>query len=199
MLQGVELAESQIPYYLTQEQKEGFKKALSDFNSATGPRYYSTKEFDYLLQGDGISGLPTCSLNGPGINKIRGIVLSNTCDISQDNPRILPAKLIFAPIIKLSKLEQLLLDNSVSQQSLTDISRSIREQEMSSIFYLPPIPNEKEEYVALLDDLHTVSVKNIDDDECVKLFTLDLFGFYFFVFKLSFHFCRLHEEVDRGI
>ena len=37
----------------------------------------------------------------------------------------------------------------------------------------------------------------IDDNAKAKRFTLSLHGFYMFVFKLSVHFCRLHENVAR--
>lgn len=49
-----------------------------------------------------------------------------------------------------------------------------------------------------LDDLHTVPLHAFERvAEKKKLFTLTLVGFYLFLFKLSVHFCRFHEEVAR--
>ena len=53
----------------------------------------------------------------------------------------------------------------------------------------------EEDYVVLLDDLHSIPLASHPGDQ--KLFTLSMAGFYLFIFKLSVHFCRLHEHVDR--
>ena len=49
----------------------------------------------------------------------------------------------------------------------------------------------------LLDDLHSMPIE-LHGQAAEKLFTLSMAGFYLFVLKLSVHFCRLHENVDRS-
>ena len=73
----------------------------------------------------------------------------------------------------------------------------IRAQGVTSIFYLPADDLLEEEHVALLDDLHSMPLE-AHGQAAEKLFTLSMAGFYLFVFKLSVHFCRLHENVDRS-
>ena len=83
-------------------------------------------------------------------------------------------------------------------QQINDRFQAIREQRVTTMFYLPKGGSLEEEYVALLDDLHTVPARIFEQvAERKKLFTLSLVGFYLFVLKLSVHFCRLHEEVAR--
>lgn len=65
-------------------------------------------------------------------------------------------------------------------------------------FYLPADGVLEEEYVVMLDDVHSMpSNIFIEQTEKQKLFTLSMAGFYLFVFKLSVHFCRLQENVKR--
>lgn len=55
-----------------------------------------------------------------------------------------------------------------------------------------------DECIALLDDLHTIRLDSFEGiQERNKILTLNQIGFYIFLFKLSVHFCRFHEEVDR--
>lgn len=185
-----------IPYYLTQNQKDGLLKALAEF-----PRpipYYIGRYEDELLQGDGWEKLEIIRFETGDRDRIKGILLSNSCDIGPDNKRALPPNITFAPIIKLSRYAQALLNSGQAQQQVDDHLLAIREQRVSSMFYLPKGGSLDDEYVALLDDLHTVPVQAF---ECVaerkKLFTLGQVGFYLFLLKLSVHFCRFHEEVTR--
>lgn len=53
--------------------------------------------------------------------------------------------------------------------------------------------------MALLDDLHTMNLKKFEDiSERKKILTLSQIGFYIFLFKISVHFCRFHEAIERA-
>ena len=52
-----------------------------------------------MLQGDGWRGFQIFSFKSGNVNAARGIVLSNSCDVSAENARVLPPKLTFAPIV----------------------------------------------------------------------------------------------------
>lgn len=61
----------QIPYYLTDQQKEGLLKALNNFTkeSIIEPDYYSHSHQDELLQGDGWTKLKVRNFyTGEGVN-----------------------------------------------------------------------------------------------------------------------------------
>lgn len=189
---------NQIPYYLTSApaQKELIAN-LEAIMSGVRTGYYSSTSFEERLQGDGWRGLPLFSFDSGKKRDVRGILLSNTCDISPENNRALPPKLVFAPIVKLSAIKARFIKNSISSSQIAGKIKAIQAQTTTSMFYLPAGGPLKEEYVALLDDVHSVPVSAHENGNKEKLFTLSMAGFYLFAFKLSVHFCRLQENVDR--
>ncbi|MDE0112984.1 MAG: hypothetical protein OXI87_14880 [Albidovulum sp.] len=102
---------------------------------------------------------------------------------------------MFAPIVKLSKIEARLKDRGLAEDAVKGRIDAIERQSVTNIFYLPAGEPLEEDYVALFDDLHSMPIASWENSQ--KLFTLSMAGFYLFVFKLSVHFCRLHENVDR--
>jgi len=191
--------EAHIPYYLTQEQKAGLTEALKGFR--TNPANYScyiNRYLDEILQGDGWSNLGVIRFENSERNQIKGIILSNTCDITPENTRLIPAKITFAPIIKLSRYSSVLERAGLTEQQISAKLQAIRGQNVTTIFYLPQEGTLDDEYIALLDDIHTIPATAFDPGQSnEKVFTLSMFGFYLFLLKLSVHFCRFHEEVPR--
>jgi len=197
-----EALRQQIPYYLTADpaQKQLVKglKALSE--GATNGYFIPADADPYgkdMLQGDGWRGFQVYSFVSGTLNPARGMVLSNSCDISPENERVLPPNVTFAPIVKLSKIEARFKERGLQADQIASRLQAIRAQSITSMFYLPADAPLEEEYVALLDDLHSMPVE-LHRKAAVKVFTLSMVGFYLFVFKLSVHFCRLHENVDRS-
>jgi len=130
--------------------------------------------------------------------QVRGIILSNSCDISPKNKRDIPANVVFAPIIKLKSFKSRLEQAHISEEKIKSKFSSIRNQMITTLFYLPQGAGLDDEYIALLDDIHTVPYRIFSDqNNRSKLFTLSQVGFYLFVLKLSVHFCRFHEEIAR--
>ncbi len=186
-----------IPYYLTLEAKEGLIKALKDFPLKMN--YYTSKHKNELLQGDGWNSLDIIHLQTAKRKSIKGIVLSNSCDISPDNQRDIPAHIIFAPIIPLFLYENLLAQSGINPDKISSKISSIKHQRVTSLFYLPKGGGLEFEYIAVLDDLHTLPAQYFHNKtDKKKEFTLSQAGFYLFLLKLSIHFCRFHEEVLRG-
>jgi hypothetical protein len=189
-----------IPYYLTADPAQ--KKLLDELAALTSgvqKGYYLSAKHDpfgvEMLQGDVWPGLKIFSFDSGDRREIKGIVLSNSCDISAENQRIIPPKITFAPIIKLSSLERRFSDSGLKPDKIAPRMQSIRSQSVSNMFFLPADGPLDDEYVALLSDIHSMPVKAHRD--VGKIFTLSMAGFYLFVFKLSVHFCRLQENVDR--
>ena len=194
---GIDVLESQIPYYLTQPQKEGLIRALNDFN-VNRHDYYINQHMEVMLQGDGWSGFDVFNFTSGERDSIKGIILSNSCDISSGNKRDIPSKAVFAPIVKLSNYAQLLIRSGLAESQVESKLQAIREQKITTLFYLPPYEASDEEYITMLDDLRSVAVNQLEKStDSSKIFTLSMYGFYLFVFKISIHFCRFHEEVAR--
>jgi hypothetical protein len=186
-----------VPYYLTRPQKEGILKALKeDFPEKLN--YYTSFHHVDVLQGDCWTSLEVVDVENLKKKEIKGVLLSNSCDISRDNRRDIPPKIVFAPIIALSKYQELLVKTgTVSTEQIVEKIKAIKEQKVTSIFYLPSC-KEMEESIVLLDDVHNVPTSSFySKSERKKLFTLSQVGFYMFIFKLSIHFCRMHEDVIR--
>ena len=57
-----------------------------------------------MQQGDGWRGFQVFSIKSGNGNAARGIVLSNSCDVSAETARVLPPKVTFAPIVKLARI-----------------------------------------------------------------------------------------------
>jgi hypothetical protein len=192
-----EILQTQIPYYLTQEAKENLVKALANFPQ--NKNYYTNLYQNYLLQGGGWSCLALIRIEAGLKKSVKGIIISNSCDIDNNNDRQISPNVIFSPIIKLNSYLDLLQNEGLNSDSVQNKTDAIREQKITSLFYLPKGPGLEENYVAPLDDLYTLSISNFSAGiKQKKLFTLSPFGFYIFLFKLSVHFCRFHENVDRG-
>lgn len=186
----------QIPYYLTREAGEGILKELENYSNKT--QLFLHRETDGILQGDSWRGFKLFDFTTSELRKVRAIVISNSCDIDPDNKRDIPAKITFVPLIKMSKLEQLFRSSSFNATTTEQKLRSIREQKNSSFFFIPNQGNLDDEYVAWLSDVHSMPMSSfLENTAKEKLFTLNMTGFYLFLFKLSIHFCRFHENVDR--
>lgn len=187
--------QDQIPYYLAQESKANLVEALNSFPNVN---YYIGLYKEAILQGDGWSKLEIIRFEDGTRKTIKGIILSNSCDIDPQNSRPMPPRLTFAPIIKLMAFVKTLEDNGLDRQQISSRLEAIREQKITTIFYLPKGQELDDEYIAILDDLHSLPFNVFENHpERSKLFTLSQIGFYLFILKLSVHFCRFHENIVR--
>ncbi|HDL7489251.1 TPA: hypothetical protein PXN96_004273 [Yersinia enterocolitica] len=195
---SLDTLKEQIPYYLSQEQKTTLTKALSDFPKMAN--FYLSSchpEFKHsLLQGDIFQKLSIFSEQGK--REVKGIILSNSCDIDCSNKRDLPAKALFAPLINLDLYAKLLEKNNKPAKDIETKINAIREQKITNIVFLPAF-DELPDSIVLLDDVYHMRADALNEHLTSenKLITLSQVGFYIFVFKLSLHFCRFHENVAR--
>jgi len=198
----IDSIKEQIPYYLTEKQKEGLLKAIDKLikdKIIVETDFYSYDHQDELLQGDGWTKLQLRNFDTGERGSILGIILSNTCDVAPDNKRDLPTKITFAPLIHLSAYVALLEKIGVDHDKIINKVASIKEQKVTSIFFLPAGSVLQQDCIVLFDELYTMPSKIFDSEkEKSKVFTLGRFGFYLFIFKLSIHFCRFHENVTRN-
>jgi hypothetical protein len=131
-----------LPKYLSPETEQKLLEDLADFPNNIDQRMYGFigKEDSIVYQGDGLLKLPVLFLPNPRIESKPALILSNTCDVDMDNERkYLPANIIYAPIIQLSKYESLLRNSGkISDDSITSHINDIKRQRITQIFYLPP-------------------------------------------------------------
>lgn len=187
--------EKHLPYYLTQDAKDNLTAALKAFPNVN---YYLDAYNDTVLQGDCWNCLEVIDFKSLTKRSVKGIVLSNTCDVSPENSRDLPVRLTFVPIIKLSSYGQLLQNQGVAEEKLASKIQAIIDQRITSMIYFPKGGGLDEDYVALLDDMHSIpSDVFFKQQQRKKIFTLSQIGYYLFIFKLSIHFCRFHDKVIR--
>jgi len=191
-----------LPKYLSQEATEKLFQDLKDFPENIHKRLYGDilENENDIFQGDGIIDLPIVNLPDETVKNGRAIIVSNTCDISSDNKRILFPRIAYCPILKLSRFIEILKKREISDERITQLINTIKKQEISSVFYLPQGNQLEEEYIAILENINNCDVKVIQKEEVIKrrLFSLSNYGFYLFLFKLSIHFTRIREAVERG-
>lgn len=186
-----------LPFYLTEDQKVGLADAVKGFSGRSD--IYTQGLQDQVLQGDCWQNIPFIDIAGR-----RGLVsvmlLSNSCDIAPENDRDLPVNVTYAPLIDLAKYEGMLLAAKVPEPKLREKIAAIRAQKITSLIYLPALLPGAVERVVMLDKAMSVPYKVFEEQaDKRKLFSLNQLGFYLLSFKLSIHFCRMHERVDRGL
>jgi len=199
----VETLQRQIPYYLTASDKNALLSQLDRFASGKSLNYFLNSHQDdfkdNMLQGDGWRGFELFRFESGRRQSVKGIVLSNSCDIDPENKREVPTRVVFAPLVKFSAYKELLEKSGISAERINAKIASVKAQKTTNIFYLPATGEDvHEDYIALFDDVHSMPISaHKDKDDHDKLFTLSQVGFYLLVFKLSIHFCRLQEQVQR--
>jgi hypothetical protein len=192
-----EQAQIFLPKYLTPAQQKQLFEELDSFPDIKN-FYLDTENFGQeMLQGDGWTGFVVINFKTLEKKTISGIVLSNTCDISIENKRPLPVRILFAPMIRLSKYIERLRQVGESEQQIESRLNEVRRQHITQIFYLPENTNVLEESMVVLDDVHAHPREDFCNETGSKVFTLSQYAFYIFLMKLSIHFCRFNENIAR--
>jgi hypothetical protein len=192
----------QIPYYLSAEDRRVLVDELKAISQGEMAEYVLSAYHDTfgedMLQGDGWRGFILFAFDSGERRSVRGLVLSNSCDVDPDNPRDLPARVIFAPLVRLAAYVNLLQQNGIDAARIDAKLADIKAQKTTNVFYLPAGKFLGEDYVVRFDEAHSMpSVAHAESGDRQKLFTLSNAGFYMLVLKLSVHFCRLQEKINR--
>lgn len=192
-----------LPSYLSQGSDKELYDFLKNFPLKISKKFYSiiADETKNIYQGDGIVDLPVIKFPDTEWRKQHCIVLSNTCDNSLDNARFFSSQIIYAPIFNLQKYRLILTKENYAKDRIDSHINSIREQKISSIFYLPKINDEYGESLVFLDRLFHAPSKmiNIEQLNEKRTFSLSNQGFYILLYKLSVHFSRIKERLDRNL
>lgn len=203
----LEEIEKYLPYYLTDRERQSLLKEIREFPDNIDQRFFTTylKDEKNIFQGDGYSDFLFVNLPDPEVGKLPAMVISNTCDIDQNNKRLNPKRIVYAPIFQLKKYHKKLINDHVETgvetlESINSHIQAIKKQYVTDIFYLPPNEAITHDSIVMLDRLNNLPVDSLTSDKIVenRLFTLSNFGFYMFLVKLSIHFSRVKEEVQRS-
>jgi hypothetical protein len=197
-----------LPQELTEQRKgrlqEGLKQFTEEFRLQDKyyPEFYLNDFKPFFLQGDLIR-----ELRFPIFNRATGeyeklyydsLLISNTCDVDEANKRKIPKRAILAKVIPFDAFVKSL--DSLKVEDASNILTQVKNQQYSNLLYLPQT-KDKVDYLAYFDDLSIVEVEELtalkEDITHNRIESLDIFGYYLFIFKLSFHFCRLPEETER--
>jgi hypothetical protein len=191
-----------LPKFLSAESDRELFNGLKDFPENIDERLYTTYLHDtkIVYQGDGLNNLLVVNLPKSEIKPVPGIILSNTCDIDLQNERNFPSQIVYAPIFSLAKYRQTLLNNSKkSKEQITDHINAIKKQAITQIFYLPKFEGKLDESIVFLDRVNNMPNTLIERDKITtnRIFTLSDYGAYLFLLKLSIHFTRVQDKVER--
>ena len=157
------------------------KKALDQFkNHSSFVSFINQKPYDFLAQGDIFNEIPFIRQDKSGnLGKkmCKAILLSNTCSADHDN------EIVLAPMFKIEE----------TGLELKNVSDNLN-------YRLMYLPDEKyKEYVIDFSLLNTFNKHWLNDQlekgEILKESSLNQFGFYFFMCKLTINFMR-PEDVD---
>lgn len=188
-----------LPAYLSAQEYREVIKQLEDYPHIRDIYWVtgSSHSPDQVLQGDAWSGVTVRDVETGATKKVRAIIISNSCDIDPDNKGRPFRRISVVPLIKLSKFERLLLEH-YTEGSVRDKLEGIRNQKHSDILYFPPPEGVAEERIAVLDDVHSMSIEGFNSEKNELDFRLNNAGFYVLLLKLSIHFTRIQESVNRS-
>lgn len=197
-----------LPPELTEQKKGRLQEGLNQFLKINNNKdkyytdFYLNSANPYFLQGDLIREIrfPVFNKSNRQYDKLYfdALLISNTCDVDDSNKRNVPKQAILAKLIPFDSFIESLDDIGV--EDAANIITQIKNQQFSNVFYLP-ITKTREEYIAYFDDLSVIEIEELnalkDEININRIGSLDYFGYYLFIFKLSYHFCRLPEETQR--
>ncbi|MCL8009176.1 hypothetical protein M8845_17240 [Gelidibacter japonicus] len=191
-----------LPKFLSAESEKELFDGLKDFPNNIDTRLYSNylTETDIIFQGDGISDMLYVNLPNPDIKPVPSMILSNTCDIDIHNVRNFPSQVVYAPIFNLTKYQDALYNKSEKTKEQIDSHiQSIKNQEITQIFYLPEVDSKIKDSIVFFDRVCNLPNKSISRDNLKekRLFTLSDYGAYLFILKMSIHFTRIQDKVER--
>lgn len=198
---STEELEKFLPKYLSPETEELLFAQLKQFPENIDGKFYSIKlrKENVLYQGDGLRELLIINLPEKIEGYVPSIILSNTCDINPENKRLFASRIVYAPIFNLGKYKNKLMQEGIkTEENIEGHIDSIRKQRVTQIFYLPSGDELKEESIVFLDRIYNLPSGTFGDNiSDKKLFTLSQYGHYIFLFKLSIHFTRITENIER--
>ena len=201
--------EELLPSYLLDTEKGRIRNALSQFFDRAKPDidydgFYVKSQTPYLMQADVLHSVMAIDFDITRNIFITGytptVLISNTCDVSELNERTINQKeALFAPIIPLGQYVDDCQQQGFKSDQIKSFCSQLKRQEFSNLFYLPPIGSE--DYIVRLDKTYWLPQSQLletsENLHEARYVSLSNWAYYLFIAKLSLHFCRVPEEVER--
>lgn len=191
-----------LPKYLSPEEGIALFQELKAFPKNLDKRIYSSKikQEPYLYQGDGFLEIEIPNYIKKDFVISKGVLISNTCDVSLDNTRFYQTHFVFCPIFDLKKYKTQLESSCDDKEKVKSHIDSIRDNKATTFFFLPSCFDVNSESFIKFDCIYSLPVTNelYDKLKFNKLYSLSNYGFYLFLLKLSIHFTRVQEAVSRS-
>ncbi|MBR5603275.1 MAG: hypothetical protein IKW51_03580 [Bacteroidales bacterium] len=192
-----------LPKYLSEENYQNLLNELKSFPDNINKKMYtSCLDNNIIFQGDGINNMPIIDLakEDKTIKSVPVLIMSNTCDMDLANERMYQTSIMYVPIIKLSKYRDVLYTYCNNTNKVDNHIDNLKQQKITQIMYLPAI-DTMEESLVFLDRVYNINNQYIDRSKLkdIRIFSFSDYGFYLFIFKLSVHFLRIQEKVNRGM
>ena len=167
--------------------------------SASGSIYLSGIKYpDEVLQADIIDNIPVFNLPDPSMQKSKVLVISNSCDNDASNLRLFPMSITYVPILKFAKVIDTLESANIPPERVKSFVQDVQNQTLTNIIFLPKGTIFDEDLIAFLDKALSINQsKFLELAKNNKIATMSNYGFYIFLLKLSIHFTRIKEKIDR--
>jgi len=205
--------EDTLPSYLLAEDKTRLKGMLSQFFVPDQKKdeiryenfYLRIPQCAYFRQGDLLHSLPICDWDTSKQCYTTGfapvVIISNSCDVYPKDENLLDKEALFAHLIPVKSFLTDLESNQYTPEKIESIYNNLKRQAYSNLFYLPPNHLDGQEHIVFFDKTYWHPSENLygkmENIENERFLSLDQFGFYLFICKLSYHFCRVPEENER--
>lgn len=202
MQQDIDIAEKitqYLPQYLSEESLRDLFAQLKDFPENLTSMYLASIKYpDEVLQADIIDDIPVFDLPDTSMKKSKVLVISNSCDNDIANSRLFPMSISYVPILKFDSLITKLRSLEIPSQKIDSFIENVKKQTLTNVIFLPRGTVFDEDLVAFLDrSLNINQSKFLKLAKNNKIATMSNYGFYIFLLKLSIHFTRIREKIDR--
>lgn len=185
-----------LPHYLTADQKTELAAAMKAFSERS--QLYTDKFHGETFQGDYWEKVPYMDYSGKR-EKVRVVILSNSCDIDPSNKRDFPVYMTYAPVMGFALYAAALTSRKMDAKVVAKKMEAIRLQKITNMLFLPAGVGVDDECIVLLDRAVSIPYRVFaEEQEKRKITSLNQIGHYLLSFKLSIHFCRIHEGLVRG-
>ena len=191
-----ESIKSFLPHYLNPPKISALLNDLRSFPE--GQNYFFEGPVSDWLQGDCWNGFVLINFDSGNRQEVSGVIISNSCDIDLKNDSMLPRYVLFSPLVSLAKILAFLCENEISEEKQRNFVDAVKKQRVFQIIYFPPKPGVVDESLIFLDQIYSQPLLHFKRNPKSKLFSLNDYGFYLFLLKLSIHFTRIDEKVSRS-
>jgi hypothetical protein len=200
---GISLEEIRkfLPTFLSQDSENAFVEEITHFIRQSENRPFYTDALrgtSTIFQGDALDDLLIINLPDMATRQGKGMVLSNSCDINPSNQRLFDASLCYAPIFSLPAYLDA-LRKQFSEERVAAHEHALRRQAITQIFFLPKGGHLENDAIVFLDRVISTANQSVSRNGLPdrRIFTLSDFGAWLFTLKISIHFCRIRDHVDR--